>query len=149
MLIRSQDGLTIVQTKSVWAQHSVDKTKLYIFAATEFDPEGVCLAERNTVAEAQLVIQRVLDNAEQGYATDLCEARDDSETSQLVVEITTGCLKKAFEDLIRKHKEQDMPVGSTDERELGYEPSQECPHCYTAMKVGECGKYCPKCGVTV
>ena len=147
MLIRSQDGLTVVRTNSVWSQLSADKEKHYIFAATEFDPEGILLGEYDHVEKAKAMMARVLYTAELGEAVDLCPAKDAGDDPAALIDLTLEALKVAAKRFgIPKHIYVEMASACSGGRP-GPNP-HKCPKCFTTMEEGTDGKYCPTCGVT-
>jgi len=82
MLVRSQDGQAVVETSSVWIQPSADKTRHYIFAATEFDPGGVCLGQYGSAGAAIAVLTRVMANGEKRRPTDLYAEKVDAVSAE-------------------------------------------------------------------
>lgn len=70
MLIRSQNGRNVIRTQSVYAE-SFPSGKHCLFAADQFDPEGIPIAEYSSAETALSVLDLIFDNAAQGKPTDL------------------------------------------------------------------------------
>lgn len=143
MLIRSQDGKAVVETSSVWIQSHADSSspQRYIFAATEFDPEGLCMGQYSSETEAKTVLERILYKAELNEAIDLYRETGTGDDQSELNTLSLVALRVAAKRFgTPKNLYGDFPAASSNR--------ETCPKCYTPMEDGESGIYCPKCEVT-
>lgn len=146
MLIRSQDGKRVVETSEVWIQRHADRIieHHYIFAATELDPEGICLGQYDSEEDAKVMLFLILYRAGRDESIDLCMCADEVDKQNgTVVDAAIAALLAAVR---RFGVPKKMQVSDTGE--AGSEPGNTCPNCHTTMHELEDAQYCPKCGVT-